>query len=151
MTDDLESTDNSHEIFLSLVYYLRRRRMVVSDRRFGTSCQPRLQGSSSLAFFLDCLTLEDRTGRLFRNVGKNPPYYTAYSKIQKEPSSQFCRGGSLKIDFSANFPYAMAIAPPVDATRCTEVSSHHNHQQSFIYLRLYHNIVKKQFLNQSIN
>jgi hypothetical protein len=134
LTDDLESTDNSHEMFCLLGYYCTRRRMVVSDRRFGTTCRPRPEGSSSLAFFLDCLTLEDGTGRLFRNVGKNSPFYTAYSKIPKEPSSHLCRGGSLKTYFSANFPSAMAIAPPIHATRYTEVSSRHSHPYKVLFI-----------------
>jgi CMP-2-keto-3-deoxyoctulosonic acid synthetase len=34
-----------------------------------------VQGSSSQAFFLDCLSLEDGTDRLSRNVGNQLPIY----------------------------------------------------------------------------
>ena len=91
-----------------------------------------------MAFFLGCLTLEDGTDRLSRNVDKNPLFYTAYSKIPKERTYLFLRGGSLKTAFCAKFPCTIAIAPPVDATRYTEVSSHPSHPQSFIYLHFDH-------------
>lgn len=97
MTDDLESMDNSREIFSLWGFYSTRGRMVFSCRRFETTCRPRLGGSSSLAFFLDCLTVEYGTGRLFRNVGKNPPFYTACNKIPKERICLLCHGRNLKL------------------------------------------------------
>jgi len=117
----------------------------------GQPVRPRLGGSSGLTFFLDCLTVEDGTCRLFRNVGKNPPFYTAYSKIPKECNCLLYRGGNLKTDFSVNIPYAIEIVTPMDATRCTEFLSHHSHPQSFIYLSLDHSTAKKQVVHQSID
>jgi hypothetical protein len=51
-----------------------QRRMVVSYRCFGMIYQSHVQGSSSY-FFLDCLTLEDGTHRVSRNVDKKLPFY----------------------------------------------------------------------------
>ena len=52
----------------ALFWDFTQRRMVLSYRRFGKIDQFHLQGSRS--FFLDCLTLEAGTDRLFRNFGK---------------------------------------------------------------------------------
>jgi hypothetical protein len=48
-----------------------QRRMVASYRCFGTTYQSHIKMSSSL----DCLTLEDGTGRLSRNFSKKLPLY----------------------------------------------------------------------------
>ena len=63
--------------------YCMRRRMVFSHRLFGTTCVPRLEGSSSLSFFLDCLTLEDGTDRLFRKSVRTHHYTPRTVKSQK--------------------------------------------------------------------
>jgi hypothetical protein len=49
----------------SSLFWVVTRRFIVSHRRFGTTYLSRL----GRAAFLDCLTLEDGTDRLFRNVG----------------------------------------------------------------------------------
>jgi hypothetical protein len=49
----------------SSLFWVVTRSFIVSHRRFGTTYLSRL----GLAVFLDCLTLEDGTDWLFRNVG----------------------------------------------------------------------------------
>ena len=65
-----------------------QRVMVVPYRRFGSIFK-------SLSFLQeDCLTLEDGTYRLSRNVGKKIPLYAAY--ISHEPRSHLHLRGRLK-------------------------------------------------------
>jgi len=49
-----------------------QRRMVISCRRFGTTCKCYLQESSSPK---DYLMSKDGNERLCRNVGKNLPFF----------------------------------------------------------------------------
>jgi hypothetical protein len=60
--------------------------LVVVYRRFGTDYRSHLYGSSSPRR-LDCLTLEDGTNRLFRNVGQQLPTQAAWQPRRTKTSS----------------------------------------------------------------
>jgi hypothetical protein len=74
--------NNQHDVQASAAMFMKsaacwditQRRVVDIYRRFGTSYQSHLQGSRSpRRKNLDFLTLEDGTGTLCRNVGKQLP------------------------------------------------------------------------------